>query len=271
MITEQQIKDYINALPPLPSTLAKCHGALSSGDIQKAAQYASQDAMLTKYLRDLTKKSIYGFTAPLTDVRVIFSTLGIARSRAAVQTYLMHLIYPEHPKVFKFSSKEYGRFTDELLALWSYLLDKKYKSESTKYVSLVSMVGALIVLVKSLFADHVDEIAMIRSVKVVDFETLIFRMSGRHIDELAAEIACQLALEPEVIEVLRYVVGAGDAPRDEVTHKIANYFTLTLFYTFTRPSNLGYELENLIPCNPEQAAGELDAFMEMVGEYESNN
>ena len=61
MITNEQINNFIEKIPPAPKALQLTIMFLNSGELVKAAQIAETDLALKAYLKNIVNKPIYGF------------------------------------------------------------------------------------------------------------------------------------------------------------------------------------------------------------------
>jgi HD-like signal output (HDOD) protein len=91
MVTKQDILSYIDKIPPIPDSVRGCVNALKSDDLTKAAQIASNDDALGKYLISIVNRASFGFSTRITDFSQIFGILGLDSAKQILTSYLISI------------------------------------------------------------------------------------------------------------------------------------------------------------------------------------
>ena len=216
MINQDEIDNYLNALPPLPKILQDCIENVNKGDLVSAASSAAKDPILSKFLCDLSKKSVYGFSKPITDVNQIFGVLGLAQSRNIIQNYALMQFLPDTCKVFRFDKDLLGKFQDDMLFTWLHVL-KQMGIKNESYESLAPLTSATIIVCEGIFSNYVDAIRLIKNFNKIDYSTILYRLTKMSLDQLALKVAANLNI-PDEAKVI-YEILSQDLEQQEDNSK----------------------------------------------------
>jgi hypothetical protein len=241
-----------------------CHEALENKDISTAAKYANEDIVFSHFLRGMTKKSIYGFVNQINDIKQIFSTLGIGKSKAVIESYIIQKLFPENEYIFNMSRQEFTLFMDNLINIWEVILNKKCKNSAKVYTSLASLVGATIIFIKSLFEEHKDEIKVINNFKRIDFNTILVRLTGISVMELSLIIAKELELNSNVTSVLKLLINNENSNYSDEIIQVSKLFKLTMLYVMSIDKFVKHEVDKMFNIDKNFNQNEIEEFFMMV-------
>ena len=125
MVTKQDILSYIDKIPPIPDSVRGCVNALKSDDLTKAAQIASNDDALGKYLISIVNRASFGFSTRITDFSQIFGILGLDSAKQILTSYLISILAPKKWEVFEINNRDFNNYQACLIDNWNLIIDQK--------------------------------------------------------------------------------------------------------------------------------------------------
>ena len=281
MINQQEIDQYLNTLPPLPKILQDCIENVNKGDLAAAASSAVRDPILSKFLCDLSKKSVYGFSKPITDVNQVFGVLGLSRSRNIIQNYALMQFLPDTCKVFKFNKDLLSKFQDDMLVVWLYIL-QQLEIKNTNYESLAPLASATIIVCEGIFSNYVDAIRLVKDFNKIDYSTILYRLTEMSLDQLALKVAENLNI-PKDTQVIHQILAQElekDPKEDEQGQQddyseeqilVAKYLHLLTFYIFSKSDFMKLGLVELIEFKTDFVSEETKKFQNIVASCGTSN
>ena len=264
MITQEDITKYISSIPPSPKILKEVLSFLSIGELSKAALVAEQDPALTKYMQNIVNKPIYGFKNDISDVKQIFSILGLTQSEQIVYNYMISLLAPNEWELFELTNAGFAEIQDHLGLLWKKILEKKGITDKTIFSS-ISLLPASIIICEELFKSKQEDINLLRSMKNIDYSTILKRLSGMDLFDLCEKIAIEWEL-PEVIPKLVLASRGDGKEQDSEIIELSKWMHLLFFYQLSQPVCTKANLNDFIEFKIEFVQDIYEEFQDTVME-----
>lgn len=201
LISKEDILKYLSNVPPVPENVKKALEYLNKGDIKNAAIEAEKDLVLKKQIEKVVNSAYYSLNNKVNDMLQLFTLLGMEKSRSLIYSYLVSLLEPKSWKIFKINFFDFqGAFMKKYEESMILEYDEKtYK----KYAEIGAIVPAAVCVCDSLLGDKKEQVNIVMSSVPLEYSTLIKRMSGFSLFELAGKIAFLWGLDEEKIEILK--------------------------------------------------------------------
>ena len=264
MVTKEEIHDYIASIPPSPVTLKNVLTCLRQGELSKAAVEAAEDPALKLYLQNIVNKPIYGFKNDIKDVGQIFGVLGLAQAEQIVYNYMISLLTPKKWELFALNEKSFSDIQDNLGINWKKVLEHKGITDKSIYSS-ISLLPASIIVCEALFNAKKEEVDLLRSVKEIDYSTILQRLSGMDLYTLCDEIAKAW----EMPEMISRIVMASSGLKDESDTEIkelSQWMHLLFFHQLSQPLCVEAGLNDFIEFNIDYVQDIYEEFSELLME-----
>jgi len=233
MITKDDIKNYIEKIPPAPKVLKQTLALLTDGELMQASKVAESDLALKSYLKNLVNKPIYGFKNEVSEVSQIFGILGVSGSQQAVYNYMLTLLSPNDWVVFNLNEKNFYELQARLSARYNKILthlniiDKDIQSA-------ISLLPASIIVAEALFRDHKQDIELIRATKMIDYNTVLKRLAKVDLFDICSQIARKWEMPIKISQIIQCSSGLKVSKNQEINN-IGKWIHLLLFYEFSQP------------------------------------
>jgi HD-like signal output (HDOD) protein len=262
LITQEEIHDYITSIPPSPTVLKATLACIQEGELSKAADEASQDPALKLFLQGIVNKPIYGFKNDIKDIRQIFGVLGLAQAEQIIYNYMISLLAPSQWELFSLSNKAFSEIQDNLSLAWKKILEHKNIKDKTLYSS-ISLLPASIIVCEALFKAKQDELNLLRSVKEIDYNTILKRLSGMDLFDLCAKIAEAWEM-PELIAQIVLASSGNTQQQDPLVLELSKWMHLLFFYQLSQPVCAEAGLNDFIEFNIEYVQDIYEEFQDVV-------
>lgn len=247
MITDEELKNFILKIPPTPKILQKTLKCVNKGDLTKAASTAEQDPALSTFLRDTVNRPIYGFRNQVNNINQILGILGISAAQQLLYQYMTSLLLPDKFKLFQLNKKLFTDLQSELSLQWNKIL--KYLDISDKKIAdSITLLPSTIIICEALFSAHKEEVTLLRSVKQLDYNTILKRLSGKDFFDIAAVIAKKWELPSKIPEIL-YAASGSRKPSSKATAVLGSWMHLLLFQILSKPEFIEAGLNDFIEFN----------------------
>ena len=262
MITNKQIENYIEKIPPSPVALRKTLHFLDEGELVKAAHVAKEDRALSLYLKVLVNKPIYGFRTEVSEVSQIFGILGVNRSQQAVYNYMMTLLSPSKWVLFKLNRVLFYNLQAELSMNWQKILTY-LEVEDKDILSAISLLPASIIVSEALFCDKKKDVDILRSVNPIDFNTILERLCGINLFGICEKIAKKWEMPKNISEIILASSGLRTTSNEQI-NQLGKWMHLLLFYTLSQSKYIEAELNDFIDFQIEYVADIYDDFQKVM-------
>ena len=264
MITSEALQNFISSIPPRPEQLKLTLDLLNQGELVKAANAASEDLVLTTYLRTFVNRPIFFFQKEIKDVKQIFGILGLAQTKELLYHYMMHLFSPKKWQLFDLNEHTFSDLQVNLSSYWKRILDyEKVKDENI--TALISLVPASIIVTELIFSSHIKEVKLLRENKSLDYNTILERLVGVNLFDITEMIGQTWEMDEKSLKVIKASSGlkpCGDSKRC----KIAQYMHMLLFYILSRSEFLECGLNDFLDFNPEFVMPIMESFQTIISE-----
>lgn len=244
MITPEEIAFFIERIPPTPAVLKATLAYVNQGELTKAAKTASQDKALTLYLTTLVNKPIYGFRNEIHDLSQIFGILGTSGAQQVLFNYMMSLLSPAKWELFKLNQTLFYDLQASLSTRWQKILS--YLNVNDKELeSAITLLPASIIVCEALFKAHKSEVTLLRSVKALDYNTILFRLGKIDLFDICETIAKTWDFPPQIAKVVQCASGVKPS-NDPQINLLGRWMHLELFYTLSQRSFVEAGLNDFI-------------------------
>lgn len=262
MITSEEVTLYIQSIPPAPAVVRQALNYARAGDLPKAAKCASEDPALRHYLKILVNRPLYGFKNEVSDVSQIFSILGVSATVQTLYNYLLSLLTPKKWELFALTDHQFYYLQASLSKYWEKIL-LHLNIDDKEIQSAISLIPATIIVCESLFASRKAEVTQLRSVKALDFNTILKRLSGRDLFDLAAEIAQMWEMSEKTVTLIHGASGLRNTLNAE-EKTLAQWMHLLLFYELSQSVYVSAGLNEFIDFQIDFVHDIYEPFMQVM-------
>jgi len=262
VITPEEVTFYIQNIPPTPSVVRQALTYARAGDLIKAAKYAQEDPALRLYLKTLLNRPIYGFKHEVSDVSQIFGILGVAATQQTLYHYLLSLLLPKKWELFSLTNHQFYDLQASLSKRWETILEH-LKIEDKEIHSAISLIPATIIVCEALFSSKKKEVEQLRSIKALDYNTILKRLSGQDLFDLAAQIGQMWEMGESTIALIHSASGLHDTHSAE-QKVLAQWMHLLLFYQFSQSNCVSAGLNEFIDFQIDFVQDIYDSFSQVV-------
>jgi hypothetical protein len=241
LISTEDIKKYLKQVPPLPEPAVKTLEYLKQGELKKAALEADKDLVLKKQIQSVVNSAYFALPNKVEDTVQLFSMIGLEMAKSLVYSYIVSLLEPKEWKIFKIDFKS---FQAEFLRLYEDCFILEFgKEEYKKYPEIGAIIPATVCVCDMLLGEKKDKLELITSSAPLEIGTILKRMTGVTLFQIAAEIAKIWELESEKAEIIK------NSECIKCNNKISALTHFIFFYLASKPAY--YDLNSLIEFNPE--------------------
>lgn len=267
MITQEEVVLYIQNIPPAPSVLRETLEHLRNDDLTKAAKCAEGDLALKLYLKTLINRPIYGFRQEVSDLAQIFGILGIASTQQILYNYLLSLLLPKQWSLFALSNQSFYDLQASLGRKWEKIL-KHLGLHNRDTESAISLLPASIIVCDALFGAHRSDVEQLRSVKSLDYNTILTRLSKQSLFDLCSLIADKWEMSPAIAHIVHAASGLDTSVEGE-QKILAQWMHLLLFYELSQSAYVSAGLNEFIDFQIDFVQEIYESFMQVVGDESS--
>ena len=250
MVDIEQIKAYVDKVPPLPQTLRNSLKAIEEGDLPKAASFAKHDPALMNYLTNLVNKPIFGFKKDVKDAGQIFGILGLNQAKQIIGSYLVSLLSPKSWQTFKITNSKFNNLQAELMFNWNKILDK-LKCDDKDVSAVAVLIPSSIIVCEELFKEHIDDVNLLREVKNLDYNTILKRLTEKSLFDIAVIIAKKWEMSKRTLRILLLSSAKVKSEFNDKDLIYAKYLHLLFFYELSKPEMIDGGLNDFLEFNPE--------------------
>ena len=263
MVNKEEIQAYINSIPPSPKTLKQVLLHIREGELTKASHAASEDPALKLFLQNIVNKPIYGFKNDIKDIGQIFGVLGLAQAEQIVYNYMISLLEPKKWELFSLTNKSFSEIQDNLSILWKKILLHKGIKDKAIYSS-IALLPASIIVCEALFKSKQDEVNLLRSVKEIDYNTILKRLAGIDLFDLCKEIAQAWEMPDVMSKLILASSGKANSKLDPQIIELSKWMHLLFFYQLSQVACIEAGLNDFIEFNIEYVQDIYEEFQEVV-------
>ncbi len=244
MITNKTIDNFIDKIPPKPDILQATIKILNDGNLAKAAKVAEGDLALKAYLCSLVNKPIYGFKTEVYDIGQIFGILGLSGSQQTVYNYMLSLLCPKKWELFNLNESSFYELQANLSLHWKKILD--FLDINDKDIeSAITLLPASIIVTEALFSTKKEDVKLLRSVNVLDYNTILIRLCNTSLFDICNKIAIKWDMTKKIQQIV-YSSSGLNPSKDKQINSLAKWMHLLLFYELSQPMFIKAELNDFI-------------------------
>ncbi|RUM65786.1 MAG: histidine kinase [Sulfurimonas sp.] len=261
MVTTNDITTYIAQIPPAPEVLKQTLVFINQGELSKAAKCAEADKALHVYLKTLVNKPVYGFKNEVSELSQIFGILGTSGAQQVLYNYMLTLLSPDKWELFKLNESLFFELQAQLNHQWKRIL-RHCNIDNKDIESAITLLPASIIVCEALFKSHRDEVMLLRSVKAIDYNTILRRLSGMDLFDICQIIAKKWEM-PQTITAI--VQSASGRTSDDVTiDRLGRWMHLLLFYEFSQAAYMEAGLNDFLEFHIDYAEPVYEEFMSLM-------
>jgi len=249
VITKEEIEDFISKIPPTPVILNTTINFVNQGELTKAAKIAAKDPALTKYLTTLVNKPIYGFRNEVHDLSQIFGILGTSGAKQVLYSYMLSLLSPSKWELFKLNQTLFYDLQAQLSMRWKVILEH-LKIDDKDIASAITLLPASIIVCEALFKAHQEDVNLLRSVKDLDYNTILKRLGGIDLFDVSEKIANAWEYPPKIAQIVQAASGLKPSEDQEI-NLLGKWMHLELFYTLSQSVYIQAGLNDFIDFQVE--------------------
>ncbi len=262
MVKIDDIKAYIEQIPPAPEVLKETLAFIKQGELTKAAACAEKDNALHVYLKTLVNKPIYGFKNEVNDLSQIFGILGISGAQQVLYNYMLTLLSPKKWELFKLNESLFFELQAQLNLQWKQILHQ-LGIDDKDTESAVTLLPASIIVCEALFKEHRDEVTLLRSVKAIDYNTILQRLCGMSLFDICGLIAQKWEMPVSISSIVQAASGTGISD-DASIDQLGRWMHLLLFYEFSQGAYIEAGLNDFLEFHVTYAEPVYNDFMSLM-------
>jgi HD-like signal output (HDOD) protein len=260
LITKEEIIKKIESIPPMPESVKNTIEFLKVGELQKAADAAEKDIVLKQKISKIVNSAYFGFSKELTDIRQMFSALGLEMAKSVVLSYMVSLLEPKEWKIF--IDLNFEEFQSAFLAgSKEAVIIESDKATYKKYADALSLIPATICLIDELLGDKKREVNLLIESSGLNYATILKRFTGYSIFTLAAFVAKKWELDEENVNFVK-LIECEKCEGEAVT--IAAAVHLELFKIVSKPQF--FILNSFVTFNPKSIEIAVKNYERMMNE-----
>lgn len=263
MITKDKIDSFIEKIPPKPKILKETLSLLNIGELTKAAKVAESDLALKAYLKNIVNKPVYGFKNEVSDISQIFGILGVSLSQQTVYNYIITLLSPAEWRLFKLNSKTFYELQANLSKKWELIL-KHLEIDDKDIYSAISLLPSSVIVAEALFCEKIDDVALLRTTKSLDFNTILTRLCGIGLFDICEQIANKWEMGELVPKILQASSGLKPS-EDEKINLLGKWMHLLLFYELSQPVFIKAGLNDFVDFQIDYVEDIYEDFSSVMG------
>ncbi|MDD2829716.1 MAG: histidine kinase [Sulfuricurvum sp.] len=263
VITSEEINLYIQNIPSAPTVVRQALQYARAGDLIKAAKSAEEDPALRHYLKILVNRPLYGFKNEVSDVSQIFGILGVSATQQCLYNYLLSILTPKKWVLFSLTNHQFYDLQAALSQRWEKILTH-LKIDNKEIRSAITLIPATIIVCEALFSAHKNEVNQLRSVKALDYNTILHRLSTYDLFSLAGTIG--KLWEMDELSIL--LIESSSGLKEEIPSKIktlAQWIHLLLFYELSQSIYVMAGLNEFIDFQIDFVEDIYEEFTEVMG------
>ncbi len=264
LLKEEEIKRYIHSIPPSPTVLKNVLLCLRDQELNKAAHEANEDPALKLYLQNIVNKPIFGFKNDIKELPQIFSVLGLAQAEQIIYNYMISLLAPKKWELFTLDQHTFQDLQDALTLSWKKILEYKGIEDKSIHAS-ISLLPASIIVCEALFKDKQEEVNLLRSVKEIDYNTILQRLSGMDLFDLCRKIAEAWEMPPMINKIVHASSGKSSETDKEILI-LSQWMHLLFFYQLSQANAVQAGLNDFLDFNIEFVQEIYEEFSQLMME-----
>jgi HD-like signal output (HDOD) protein len=262
VITNEEINKFIEKIPPTPVILKATINFVNQGELTKAAKVAAKDPALSKYLTTLVNKPIYGFKNEVHDLSQIFGILGTSGAKQVLYSYMLSLLSPSKWELFKLNETLFYDLQAKLSIRWKKILTH-LKIDDKDIASSITLLPASIIVCEALFKTHKEDVALLRSAKALDYNTILKRLGGVDLFDISEKIATIWEYPEKISQIIQAASGVKPADDPQI-NLLGKWMHLQLFHTLSQNAYIEAGLNDFIDFHVEYVEDIYEEFAQLL-------
>jgi len=265
MVSRKDLENYIKNIPPTPDIVKKTIEQVEKQELHKAGEIAKQDIILVKYMQNLINKPIYGLKNKVTNITQIFTILGTDLIYELLHHYLLSLLSPKKWQVFDLTQNTFNELQANLGFYWGKILE--YENIKDKEIlSAVTLLPTAIIVCDELFQHSTQELEILSDSSIVDYEFLLFKLTGVHLKQLSIKIGRYWNFSQKSLNIIE-ASSKRNKITDSQTIRLGQWIHLLLFYVLSKPIFINTNLNSFIKFDIDYIQPIYTDFEKALGEY----
>jgi hypothetical protein len=241
LISQNDIKNYLSQVPPVPKSAMAALKALKEGDLRKAALEAEKDFVLKKQIEQVVNSAYFSLPNKVEDTVQLFTMIGLEMAKSLIYSYIVTLLEPKEWKIFNICFKD---FQAEFMSNYEkYMIFEFGKETYKKYPEIGAIIPVAVCITDMLLGEKKEKLSIILESSPIEIGTLLKRMTGMTLFSIAGEIAKIWELENDKCEIIT------KSECDVCDNKISALVHFLFFYMVSEPAFM--DLNSLIEFNPK--------------------
>jgi len=241
LISQDEIKKYLAQVPPVPESAMKTLQYLKEGDLKKAAHEAENDLVLKKQIEHVVNSAYFSLPNKVEDTVQLFTMIGLEMAKSLVYSYIVSLLEPKEWKIFNINFKD---FQAQFLSDYEKFMIEEFGKETyKKYPEIGAIIPVAVCVCDMLLGEKKDKLELITESAPIEIGTLLKRMTGVTLFEIAGEIADIWELEEEKCEIIK------NSECIKCENHVSALTHFLFFYLASKPAFM--DLNSLIEFNPK--------------------
>ena len=145
---------------------------------------------------------------------------------------------------------------------WKIIL-KAQDINSKDIESAITLLPASIIVCEALFKEHQEEVNLLRSVKEIDYNTILKRLCNLDLFDICALIAKKWEMPEQIAHIIHCASGVKKNS-DEQIQNLGNWMHLLLFYEFSQGAYIEAGLNDFLEFHIESVENIYPDFMEVM-------
>ena len=265
MVSRKDLENYIRNIPPTPDILKRTIEQVEKQDLKKAGEIAKQDIILVKYMQNLINKPIYGLQNKVTNITQIFTILGTDLIYELLHHYLLSLLSPRKWHIFNLTEDSFNELQANLGFYWGKILE--YENIQDKEItSAITLLPTAIIVCDELFQNSTQELEILSDSSVIDYEFLLFKLTGVHLKRLSIKIGRYWEYSRKSLDIIE-ASSKTTKITDSQTIRLGQWMHLLLFYVLSKPTFINSNLNSFIKFDVDYIQPIYKDFENALGEY----
>ncbi|MEO1927738.1 MAG: HDOD domain-containing protein [Nautiliaceae bacterium] len=241
LISEEKIKEYLKQVPPIPQNALLTLKYLKEGNLKEAAKEAEKDLILKKQIEGVVNSAYFSIPKKVENTVQLFTMIGLEMATNLVYSYIVSLLEPKEWKIFNINFKD---FQAEFLKSYEESMifefgEVKYK----KYPEIGAIIPVAVCVCDMLLGEKKDKLELILNSAPMEIATLLKRLTGMSLFEIASKIAKIWELEDEKCDIIK------NSECLECKNEISALVHFLFFYLSSKPAF--FDLNSLIEFNTD--------------------
>jgi len=241
LISKEDIKKCLSQVPPVPEPAINTLQHLKKGELREAALEADKDFVLKKQIESVVNSASFSLPNKVENTVQLFTLIGTEMAKNLVYSYIVSLLEPKEWKMFNINFRD---FQAEFLSIYEkYMLLEFGKETYKKYSEVGAIIPVSVCVCDMLLGEKKEKLSLILRSAPIEIGTLLKRMSGTNLFEIAATIGEIWKLDEEKCEIIK------NSECLECNNKISALVHFLFFYLVSKPQFIN--LNSLIEFNPK--------------------